>query len=130
MRAKDARSALVLYVSLPKLLHTLFLDARDLRQACRTGENSHRLGLAIMNRLAREKRLKKILTALYPIPEPMKSEEEWLRSIHQDLDSMSKSDLNREYERVRWCLLFEDDPTAWLHDRLRVLSELLNERRR
>jgi hypothetical protein len=80
-----------------------------------------------MNRLPQERRLKKILAAVYPTPDPLKSEEDWLRSTHQDLDTMTKAALNREYGRVQWCLLFDDNPHYWLiqrEERLRTLIHI------
>ena len=77
-----------------------------------------------MNHIPQVRRLKKILDAVYPTPDPLKSEEDWLRSTHQDLDNMTKAELNREYDRVQWCLLFDDNPQYWLvqrGERLRVL---------
>ncbi len=66
---------------------------------------------------------------LYPVPAPLRSEEDLMRFTHRDLENLSKSGIDRELERVRWRLLFEDDPPAWLEERLRVVTELRNERR-
>ena len=79
-----------------------------------------------MNHLPQERRLKKILAAVYPTPDPLKSEEDWLRSTHQDLGNMTKAELDREYDRVQWCLLFDDNPHHWLVQRKERLKTLIH----
>jgi hypothetical protein len=78
-----------------------------------------------MNRLSQERGIKKILARIYPTPDPLRSEEEGLRSRHQDLDNMTKTALKREYDRVQWCLLFDDNPDYWLVQREERLSRLI-----
>lgn len=39
---------------------------------------------------------------------------------------MTKEELNREYERVRLCLLFDDKPHHWLVQRRERLKTLIH----
>lgn len=70
-----------------------------------------------MKRVRAVTRGKKISAAVYPIPNPLNSEEDWLRFTHQDLNNMTKAELRREYYLVEWCLNVEDKPNSWLAQR-------------
>ena len=77
-----------------------------------------------MSRLIQERKIKKLLGWIYPTPDPLHSEEELLQFTHQDLANMTKAELNREWDRVKWCLLFDGNPYDWLiqrEERLRTL---------
>lgn len=77
-----------------------------------------------MSDIPQEKIFKKVVSFVYRIPNPLRSEEDYFRLIHQDLDNMTKAELCREYGRVEWCLKFVDKPHNWLiqrGERLRTL---------
>lgn len=79
-----------------------------------------------MRRIRAVTRGNRISAAVYPIPNPLNSEEDWLRSTHQDLNNMTKAELRREYYLVEWCLNVEDRPHGWLvqrGERLRALIQ-------
>jgi hypothetical protein len=82
-----------------------------------------------MNRLPPERRTTKIIVAVYPLPNPLISEEDWLRATHQDLDTMSKAQLTREHYRVECCIRFEDHPHYWLIQREERLRRLIQTRK-
>ena len=46
-------------------------------------------------------------------PDPMRSQEEWLRFEHNDLGSMSRADLHRERALARLRLLLDPAPNGW-----------------
>ena len=79
-----------------------------------------------MNRLILEAKRKEIITVLYPIPEFLDSEEEDLRSRHEDLPSMTKAELIREHVRLKWRLQFDDNPHQWLIQREEQLRMLIH----
>lgn len=73
-----------------------------------------------------EQRRKKTIAAVYPIPNPLRCEEEYFRYIHQDLADMTMVELHREFDRVAWCLLFDDKPHPWLAQREERLRALIH----
>lgn len=54
------------------------------------------------------------LNWIYPIPDPIRSEEEWTKSENQDLDGLSEGQLRVELARVRHRLLLDNAPPHWL----------------
>lgn len=79
-----------------------------------------------MKRIRAVTRGKKISAAVYPIPNPLNSEEDWLRFTHQDLNNMTKAELRREYYLVELCLNVEDKPHSWLVQREVRLKALIH----
>lgn len=71
-----------------------------------------------------------IIAAIYPIPDPPKSAEDWWRSTQQDLLNMTEAELRREYARVNWVLLFGENPHHWLVERKERLKALLQNGKR
>lgn len=70
---------------------------------------------------------KQILDCLCPVPHPLESYESQERYYHQDLEHMTKGELYRERDRVRWRLTMEmeGDSDAWLVERLEMVEALL-----
>lgn len=79
-----------------------------------------------MKHLTEETKRQAIITALYPIPDPLHSLEEHRRFTHKDLDAMTEDELIREYECVKWCLLFDHHPHHWLVQCKELLSALIH----
>lgn len=79
-----------------------------------------------MKRLTEETKREAIITALYPIPDPLHSLEADRRFTHKDLDAMTEDEIIREYDRVKWRLLFDDSPDCWLVQREARLKALIN----
>lgn len=65
-----------------------------------------------------QNRITDLIAAIYPLPNPLESYEDWRRFTHQDLDDMTHTQLNREYELVRCRRLLDDPPHHWFTDRL------------
>jgi hypothetical protein len=78
-----------------------------------------------MNRTPKEG----MLAVLYPIPDPLSSEEDCQRFQHYDLAEMTRAELTREYARLTWRLLFDDTPHNWLVEREDRLKRLLHTRK-
>ena len=83
-----------------------------------------------MYRKAPQKRIERLIAAAYPIPDPLASEEDYFRFTHQDLACMTNAELQRESERVHYCLLFCDRPHPWLIQRDERLTASLQARKR
>ena len=49
-----------------------------------------------------------LLELFYPVPEPLRSDEEWRRSCHEDLGGLTQAELKLERRRVEWRLDFDD----------------------
>ena len=79
-----------------------------------------------MTHLTEEANRQAIITALYPIPDPLHSLEEDRRFKHEDLDMMTKDELIREHECVKWRLLFDHTPHSWLVQREERLYRLIH----
>jgi hypothetical protein len=62
---------------------------------------------------------------LYPDPKPCESFEEFARSIHADLATMTADDLYRELGLARLRALFDDEPSDWLRQRIPELEAAL-----
>ena len=54
----------------------------------------------------------------YAVPNPFNSEEAGKKHRHEDLEAMRPAELRREIERLRGRLLYDDNPSAWLMERL------------
>ena len=63
---------------------------------------------------------------LYQVPDSLYSEEEDLIFRHEDLPSMTKAKLIREYAQLKLCLLFDDNPHQWLIQREEQLRRLIH----
>lgn len=63
------------------------------------------------------------LDRLYPIPDPFNTSEEYEKEKHLDIQSMNLPSLKAERARVRMRLLYDQNPSAWLIERLNVLEE-------
>ena len=70
---------------------------------------------------------KRLLEALYCVPNPLRDYESWQRFCHYDLQHLSQAELLRERERARLRVLLDDDPTPWLLERLGTLEGLIRE---
>jgi len=55
---------------------------------------------------------------------------EFERFTHRDLNYMSLDELHRERRRLRYRLDFDDQPTAWMLERLQTLLHAITLRRR
>ena len=75
----------------------------------------------------RSNRSKRLLGCLYSVPDPLKDSESRERFYHHDLASLTKAELYRERDRVRWRLMMEDSPDHWLLERLDVVTGRLEE---
>ena len=64
----------------------------------------------------------KVFDALYPIPDPLTSDEDRARYCHEDLAPLAHDELALERTRVVWCLTFENRPSTWLLDRLDAID--------
>ncbi len=62
---------------------------------------------------------------LYPVPQPLRSLEEWARWRHLDLLDCSRPELLRERARLRLRLTLDDAPDSWCLERLRALEEAM-----
>ncbi|HUK57471.1 MAG TPA: hypothetical protein VLY20_12530 [Nitrospiria bacterium] len=62
---------------------------------------------------------------IYKIPNPLRSEEDWIKWTHRDLAALSRAELERERARLRMRLILEDRPHHWLLERLEVIEEAL-----
>jgi len=56
------------------------------------------------------------LNAIYPPPSST-TFEQYERAMHRDLPELSRVELLREYERLKFRLLVEDDPAGWFIER-------------
>ena len=65
------------------------------------------------------------VAAVYDLPRPLATHEDWQRLHHLDLEHLTAFELRREQERVRCALAFATDAEAirWLWQRLRRLGE-------
>lgn len=66
-----------------------------------------------------------LVRALYPVPVPTETIEEWHRARHEDLAGKSRYELLRERDRLRLRLLLDDDPEPWLVARWHAVAEAL-----
>jgi hypothetical protein len=68
---------------------------------------------------------------MYPVPDPMRSHEEWWRATHRDLETMGPEVLRLERGRVRLALLLTPgEPPAWLVEREAAIQAALQEAQR
>lgn len=80
------------------------------------------------NRLSQEVKRRRFIEVVYSIPNPLNSLEEWQRFVHNDLADMTIEELRREYDRVDFCILFDDSPHPWLIQRREQVEQVINER--
>ncbi len=66
------------------------------------------------------------LDDLAAMPDPLASLEAWERHEHRDLAHLSPLELRAEEERLRLRLLIDEDPSAWLIERLARVREALS----
>jgi len=67
----------------------------------------------------------------YKLPDPLKSEQDWLRYLHEDLTSMSETDLSREQRLVRLALDVGGDACdSWLAERQDAVLDEVQRRRK
>lgn len=69
------------------------------------------------------------LGRIYSLPRAFDTLEEHERYTHRDVSRRARADLARERERLRLRLLLDDDPDAWLLERMQKLSEVLDRAR-
>jgi hypothetical protein len=69
------------------------------------------------------------LDALYHVPEPLASLEEFERFYARDLPRRARAELLRERERLKLRLLLDDFPDPWLFQRLDALRRVLGDAR-
>lgn len=68
---------------------------------------------------------------LHPLmPNQFRSYEQYRRLHHMDLDDLGDTDLWRELRRIEHALAFEDDAPEWLWERMAVLMQEQERRRR
>jgi hypothetical protein len=72
----------------------------------------------------------RFLDRLYLQPDPCETIGEFERFTHRDLHYMSLEELYREKRRLRYRLDFDDQPTAWMLERLQALLHAITLRRR
>lgn len=60
---------------------------------------------------------------LYPLPDPFNTFEEYEKENHLDIQFLSLSSLKAERARVKMRLLYDQNPPAWLIERLNVIEE-------
>ena len=68
-----------------------------------------------------------ILHVFYPVPDPLRSHEEWERCVHDDLEGLTPAELMLERSRVFWRLTFDDLPHPWLLERLDAIDVRLRD---
>ncbi len=68
------------------------------------------------------------LHAIYPLPDPIISLEEYCQLTHGDLALLDAGQLRRERHRLRHRPLLEEPPAPWLAERLAALDAELRRR--
>ena len=63
---------------------------------------------------------------LYPIPNPFRDYESYVRFYHLDLANLGSLELHRERERVRWRLVMDHSPGSWLVERLQAIEATIH----
>ena len=71
----------------------------------------------------------RLVRALYPVPVPTETIEEWHRARHEDLAGKSRFELLHDRDRLRLRLLLDDDPDPWLLERWHAVVEALDRAR-
>ena len=79
-----------------------------------------------MDRFPRKISRKEIISALYPIPDPLNSQEEDIRFRHEDLLTMTDAELNSEHFCVEWRIHFDRNQHPWLIERKERLNTLIH----
>jgi hypothetical protein len=64
------------------------------------------------------------LDAIYAVPNPFDSCEQWERYQHGDLSRLTRAELEVERARCRLRVLLDGAPDPWLFERLRRLGEV------
>lgn len=59
-----------------------------------------------------------LLDQLYPLPDPLRSEEDWRRHAHADLADATREELTLELDRLRDRLRHDRQASRWLYERL------------
>ena len=75
----------------------------------------------------RRSQSKRLLDALFSVPDPFENYEAQERYFHHDLEGLTAGELCRERERVRWRLMMDDSPDEWLLDRFNLVTARLEE---
>lgn len=70
-----------------------------------------------------------LLDQLYPLPDPLRSEEDWRRHAHADLAEASRAEMTLELDRLRDRLRHDREPSPWLFERLTRIEEALSHAR-
>jgi len=69
------------------------------------------------------------LDAIYAVPEPLASLDQFERFHHRDLPRLARSEVLRGLERLRLRLLLDDTPDPWLFGRLEELRKIFGDAR-
>jgi hypothetical protein len=64
---------------------------------------------------------------LYPVPDPVASDEAWLRFHHQDLGALSREELSLERHRLELRLVIDPEPDPWLRKRLEAIEQAVKD---
>jgi hypothetical protein len=73
------------------------------------------------------RRRSELLAALYPVPNPLRSDEERVRFSQEDLAGKTRGELQLERRKVAWVLAFADAPHPWLLSRLDAIDRRLRD---
>lgn len=65
----------------------------------------------------------RLLESIYPMPDGMEHERDYLRLVHADLGTISDLELADERARARLRLMLDPRPEPWLIERVRLLEE-------
>lgn len=63
-----------------------------------------------------------LLDRMYPVPDPLSSDEERARFCHEDLGGLGWAELKLERDRLTGRLTFDDTPHRWLWERLDAID--------
>lgn len=66
-----------------------------------------------------------LLEQLYPVPDPLRSHEEWERFWHLDLNGLTPEELQLERAQVVFRLTFDYAPHDWLLKRLDAIDGVM-----
>ena len=65
---------------------------------------------------------KALLAGASTLPDPLASEEDWIRWQHLDIHELSPRERWVERHRVRLRLMFDPNPHPWFYERIRALG--------
>ena len=71
------------------------------------------------------RRLQARFDALYPLPDPYDTWEQWQQREHRDLAAMTPSQLRAEQEKLKLLLLYDPAPHGWFVERALALDAIL-----